>query len=146
MTLVRVNNPLFKSFDGIMKDLFNEIPTKVGKSVREDVLHFPPANIIEKADSYTVELSVPGFTKEDFNVKLDNNMLTVSTEKKEESNDSTDKFIRREFSYRAFNRSFVIDEKIETEKIAAKYENGILTLELPKKESEKKVTKEISVQ
>ncbi|HNU89578.1 MAG TPA: Hsp20/alpha crystallin family protein [Ferruginibacter sp.] len=146
MTLVKVNNPIHRSFDGLMNDLFNDLPLTFGKTLREDVLHFPPANIIEKNDHYQIELSVPGMEKADFNVKLEDNLLTISAEKKTEKNAETDKMIRREFSHKAFKRSFTIDEKIDTANISAKYENGILTLELPKKEDVKNGSKEISIQ
>lgn len=146
MTLVKVNNPLSRSFDGLMKDIFNEFPVNFSKAVREDVLHFPPVNIIEKSDSYQLDIAAPGFEKADFNVKLEENILTISTEKKEEKNESNDKQIRKEFSHRSFKRSFTIDEKIDAEKISAKYENGILKLELPKKEITKAVAKDINIQ
>lgn len=146
MTLVKVNNPLTKTFDGMMKELFNDFPASVNKTVREDVLHFPPVNIVEKTENYLVELAAPGFEKADFNVKLEGNILTISTEKKETAAESTDKMIRREFSYRSFKRSFTLDEKIDAENISAKYENGILKLELPKKEDLKAGAREISIQ
>ena len=146
MTLVKVNHPLSKTFDGMMKELFNEFPAAVNKTVREDVLQFPPVNIVEKATNYLVEIAAPGFEKADFNIKLEGNVLTISTEKKETVSESTDKMIRREFSYRSFKRSFTIDEKIDTENINAKYENGILKLELPKKEVLNPGAKEISIQ
>ena len=146
MTLVKVNNQFSKTFDGMMKELFNEFPAAVNKTVREDVLHFPPVNIIEKAAGYQLEVAAPGFVKADFNVKLESNILTISTEKKETANEATDKLIRKEFSYKAFKRSFTIDEKIDATNITARYENGILKLELPKKEEVKKVAKEIVIQ
>lgn len=146
MTLVKVNNPIHRSFDGLMNDLFNDLPLTFGKTLREDVLHFPPANIVEKNDHYQIELAVPGMEKADFNIKLEDSLLTISAEKKTEKNAETDKMIRREFSHKAFKRSFTIDEKIDTAAISAKYENGILTLELPKKEDVKNGSKEISIQ
>lgn len=146
MTLVKVNNPFSRSFDGLMNDLFNDFPTAFGKTVREDVLHFPPVNIIEKPNSYQLEIAAPGFEKADFNVKLDGNILTISNEKKEEKNENTDKLVRKEFSYKSFKRSFTLDEKIDAENIHARYENGILKLELPKKEIAKAGAKEISIQ
>jgi HSP20 family protein len=103
-------------------------------------------NIVETKDAYQVELSAPGFEKADFSIQLDNNLLTISTEKKEEKREESDKLIRKEFTYRGFKRSFTIDEKIDAENIAAKYENGILKLELPKKEILKAGAKAISVQ
>jgi HSP20 family protein len=93
-----------------------------------------------------LEIAAPCFEKADFNVSLDGNLLTISTEKKEEKSESTDKLIRKEFSYRSFKRSFTLDEKIDMEHIIAKYENGILKLELPKKEIAKPVAKSISIQ
>ncbi len=146
MTLVKVNNPLSKTFDGMMKELFNDFPAAVNKAVREDVLNFPPVNIVEKPENYLVEIAAPGLEKTDFNVKLEGNILTISTEQKEKVEESTDKMIRKEFSYRSFKRSFTLDEKIDAENISAKYENGILKLELPKKENLKAGAREINIQ
>ena len=146
MTFVKVNNPINKTFDGLMNELFNELPVNFGKSIREDVLHFPPANIVEKADLYKIELAAPGMQKADFNVKLDGKILTISAEKKAETTSENEKMIRKEFGYKAFKRSFTLDEKIDATNITAKYENGILNLELPKKEEVKNGAKEITIQ
>lgn len=145
MTLVKVNNPFTKSLDGMMKDFFNEFPSTVSKTFREDVLHFPPVNIIDTPSAYQLEIAVPGFEKSDFKVNLEANVLTISTEKKEEKTNETDKVIRKEFSYKGFKRSFTIDEKIDSDNISAKYENGILKLELPKKEVVRTGAKEINI-
>ena len=146
MTFVKVNNPINKTFDGLMNELFNELPVNFGKSIREDVLHFPPANIIEKTDLYKIELAAPGMDKADFNVKLDGKILTISAEKKTEAAKKKKKMIRKEFGYKSFKRSFTLDEKIDAANITARYENGILTLELPKKEEVKSGVKEITIQ
>ena len=146
MTFVKVNNPINKTFDGLMNELFNELPVNFGKSIREDVLHFPPANIIEKADQYKIELAAPGMEKADFNVKLDGKILTISAEKKTETATENEKMIRKEFGYKSFKRSFTLDEKIDAVNISARYENGILTLGLPKKEEVKSGAKEITIQ
>ena len=146
MTLVKVNNPFSRTIDGMMKELFNEFPAAVNKTVREDVLNFPPVNIIEKTDKYLLSVAAPGFEKADFNIKLDANTLTISTEKKEITTEENDKMIRKEFGFKAFRRSFTIDEKIDAANITAKYENGILAIELPKKEVAKAETKEINIQ
>lgn len=146
MTLVKVNNPINRSFDGLMNELFNELPISFGKSLREDVLHFPPVNIVEKNDFYHIELAAPGMEKADFNVKLDEKVLTISTEKKEEKSTENEKMIRKEFSYKSFKRSFTLDDKIDAANITAKYENGILKLDLPKKEDVKNGAKEITIQ
>mgnify|MGYP000387890299 FL=1 len=146
MTLVKVNNPFSRTIDGMMKELFNEFPAAVNKTVREDVLNFPPVNIIEKSDKYLLSVAAPGFEKADFNIKLDANTLTISTEKKEIVTEENDKLIRKEFGFKAFRRSFTIDEKIDAANISARYENGILAIELPKKEVTKAETKEINIQ
>jgi len=143
---MKMNNDFTKTFDGMMRDLFNDFPASFGKTMREDVLHFPPVNIVENPTDYEIHLSAPGFEKSDFNISLDQNVLSISTEKKEEKDESTKKMIRKEFSYRSFKRSFTLDENINPEHINAKYENGILTLTLPKKEEVKQATREISVQ
>ncbi len=146
MTFVKVNNNINKTFDGIMNELFNELPVNFGKSIREDVLHFPPANIVEKADLYKIELAAPGMLKSDFIVKLDGKILTISAEKKTEDAVENEKMIRKEFGYKSFKRSFTVDEKIDGANITAKYENGILTLELPKKEEIRNTAKDIVIQ
>ena len=146
MTFVKVNNPIAKSFDGLMNELFNELPAGFGKTMREDVLNFPPVNIIEKTGHYHLELAAPGMEKADFNIKLDGKLLTISAEKKETQTAETDKTIRKEFSYKGFKRSFTVDEKIDAANIIAKYENGILQLDLPKKEEVKNSAKDINIQ
>ena len=145
MTL-KVNNNFSGSIDGMMKELFNEFPSTASRTFREDVLNFPPVNIVEKSNAYQVELLVPGYEKTDFNVKLDDKILTISTEKKEQNVESDEKMIRKEFTYKSFKRSFTLDDKIDAENISAKYENGILKLELPKKEDQKAAAKDISIQ
>ena len=146
MTFVKVNNPISKSFDGLMNELFNELPASFGKTMREDVLNFPPVNIVEKSEIYHLQLSAPGFNKADFNIKLDGKLLTISAEKKEEKSAENEKMIRKEFSQKSFKRSFTVDEKIDASGINAKYENGILKLDLPKKEEVKNAAKEITIQ
>jgi HSP20 family protein len=146
MTFVKTNHPLSKSFDGLMQELFSDMPAAFGKTVREDVLGFPPVNITEKNEYYHLEVSAAGFDKADFNVKLDGNTLTISAEKKAETKSETDKVIRKEFSAKSFKRDFTLDEKIDASNISAKYENGILHVGLPKKEEVKAVTKEINIQ
>jgi HSP20 family protein len=144
MTLVKVNNPAAKSFDGLLNDFFNELPA-FGKKWSDDAFGFPPVNITENANAYHLEVAAPGLDKADFNLKLDGNILTINAEKKTETKDETSKSIRREFSSRSFKRSFTLDEKIDAANIAAKYDNGILKVELPKKEETKALAKEITI-
>jgi HSP20 family protein len=94
----------------------------------------PPVNIRETATAYEVELSAPGKTKEDFNIEIDKNLLTISSEVKSEVNSEEGKYTRKEFSFTAFKRSFTLPETIKDDEIKASYDNGILKLSLPKKE------------
>jgi len=147
MTLVKVNNRMNRSFDGLMNELFNELPASFGKAMREDVLQYPPVNIIEKTDHYHLQLAAAGWDKTAFNIKLDGNILTISAVKKdEEVKNETDKMIRKEFTNKSFTRSFTLDEKIDAANISAKYDNGILHVGLPKKEEVKNAAKEITIQ
>ncbi|MFL5753256.1 MAG: Hsp20/alpha crystallin family protein [Bacteroidia bacterium] len=109
-------------------------------------IKIPLANVRETKDDFRVELSAPGLTREDFKVDLEDGVLTVSCEKKEESEDKDENYTRREFSYNSFTRTFQIPENSVEEKINAKYENGMLKIVIPKKEtSSAKPKKEIQV-
>ena len=101
----------------------------------------PSTNVIENEDAYKLEIAAPGYTKKDFNINLEKNVLTISSEHemKEEV-----KYSRQEFAVGRFSRSFNVPETIETEKIKAEYKNGVLSVSLPKKE-EMKISKKIQI-
>ena len=145
MTLVKVNNQIPKTFDGLLNEFFNELPSNLGKSVSRDSSAFPSVNIQEKPSAYHLQLAVPGFEKTDFNIKLENNLLSISAAKQEDVKDESAKSIRNEFAIKTFKRSFTVDDKIDSTNISAKYENGILLIQLPKKELEKAIVKEITI-
>ena len=148
MALVKFyNRPVNKSFNNLMDDFFATVPS----ILRDDVVtpsfrSFTPVNIKETENDYVLEVVAPGFQKEDFRINLDNNTLTVSAETKEETENQNEKFVRKEFKQQSFSRSFTIDEKIDAENISAKYVNGVLTLNLAKKQEVKPQVKEISIQ
>lgn len=97
----------------------------------------PAVNISEHDEHWEIQVAAPGLKKEDFKLELDNNLLTISFEKKEES-ETTGKFTRREFSYSSFKRSFTLPEgTIDSNNIEAQYTDGLLTLTLPKNEEVK---------
>ena len=146
MTLVKVNNPISKTFDGLMNEIFNELPVNFGKTVRENVLGFPAVNILEKEEAYHIQVAAPGMEKTDFAIKIDADLLTISTINKEEKIEENVKQIRKEFSLKSFKRSFTIDEKIDVANISAQYEKGILNVVLPKKVTAPKESKEITIQ
>ncbi|MDR5590834.1 Hsp20/alpha crystallin family protein [Christiangramia sp. SM2212] len=99
----------------------------------------PAVNIKETEDSFSVEVAAPGKAKEDFNIELDNDVLTISSENKKE-NETTDKegrFTRKEFSYSTFKRAFSLPDSVDNSKISAAYNNGVLEIALPKREEAK---------
>ena len=102
----------------------------------------PAINVIENEKNYQVEVAAPGMTKEDFNIHLSNdNELVVTMEKKNESTEEDKdgrKYLRREFSYSKFQQAFVLPEDVEKEKINATVNDGVLTIELPKRTPEEK--------
>lgn len=102
---------------------------------------FPAVNIKESNKNFCLEIAAPGFKKEDIKVSVENDVLTISAETKEEKNEETKKFTRKEFTYNSFSRSFTLPENINTESIDAKYENGILNLSIPKREESKTLPK-----
>lgn len=109
----------------------------------------PAVNVKETDESFEIEVAAPGMSKNDFKINMENNMLTISSEKQEErKEEEKGRFTRREFSYQSFQRSFTVPESVvDGEKISAKYADGILCISLPKREEVKpKPAREISIQ
>lgn len=107
----------------------------------------PSVNVSENEKEWNLEVSAPGFSKEDFKINLEKEVLTIGAEHKAEATKDEKNYTRREFSYGSFSRSFRIKENtVDVEKIAAAYENGILSISLPKKEvAPEKTVKEIRI-
>ena len=103
------------------------------------VLNVPAVNITENKDEFMVSLAIPGMKKEDFNIDIEGNMLTISSEKEESKEEKEDKYTRKEFNYSSFSRSFSLPDEVNMEKIDARYVDGVLKLSLPKKEEAKKI-------
>ncbi|HEX7847837.1 MAG TPA: Hsp20/alpha crystallin family protein [Chitinophagaceae bacterium] len=144
MTLVKFNRkPFERTFNSFVDDLFTDLPDLVKNE--PNWKGFTPVNITENEKNYSLEVVAPGFEKADFKINLDQNILTISAEKKEEVKEDKGKQIRREYSFRSFKRSFTLDEKIDASAIEAGYVNGVLTLNLPKKEIVKPAAQEINI-
>ncbi len=106
----------------------------------------PAVNIREDEKNYSLELAVPGIDKKDLKVDINEDVLTVSSELKNDTEESRDGYRRKEFSYSSFGRSFYIPENVNREKIEANYKDGVLTIALPKMEEEKsKIARQISI-
>lgn len=126
-------NDVFDSFlnDSYISDRFS---TKV-----------PAVNIGETENEFHIELAAPGLKKEDFKINLDKNVLSISAEKKSESTDENKKYNRKEYSYVSFARSFTLPDTADHSKIEAEYVDGILKVNVAKREEAKQVAREISV-
>ena len=103
----------------------------------------PAVNIIENEDEFRIEVAAPGMTKEDFHVDVNpDNELVISMEKKNEEKEEDPKkkgtYLRREFSYSRFQQSLLLPDNVETEKISAKVEHGVMTIDIPKRKVEEK--------
>lgn len=140
MTIVKRNGNLLNHFPTLFDDFLNRDIFNWGLTNFSDTnTTIPAVNIKETTDDYEVEVAAPGMTKKDFKVQLEGNMLTISSERttgKEEKDDV--RYSSREFSYQSFSRTFTLQKDVvDTEKIQAKYEDGILHLLIPKKEHAK---------
>jgi HSP20 family protein len=106
----------------------------------------PAVNIKENEKSFTLELAVPGIDKKDLKIETNEDVLTISSETKNEVEDNKDGYKRKEFSYTSFCRSFYIPENVNRDEIGASYKDGILTVELPKQEEEKsKISRQVKI-
>lgn len=103
-------------------------------------LTVPAVNVTEDKDNYKLAMAAPGMKKGDFKIDVEGNMLTISTETEEKKDEKNGKFSRQEYNYNSFSRSFNLPETVRKDKIEAHYEDGVLSLKLPKKEDAKKDT------
>jgi len=107
----------------------------------------PATNIVETENEYKIELAAPGLNKEDFNLNLDQNLLTIEAKKETKEEETTERFVKQEFNFSAFNRTFTLPDTVNANDINAVYENGVLSVVLPKKEEAKPLpAKTIAVQ
>jgi HSP20 family protein len=142
MTLIRrVNNyPVFQNW---FEDIFAPVQNYHNERIRASV---PAVNIAEDDNKFEIEFAVPGLSKLDFSVNLDNDILTVKSERENTIEETNSNYTRKEFNYSAFQRSFTLPEAADGEKIKAVYTDGILSIEIPKKEEAKvKPAREIEI-
>jgi len=100
-------------------------------------INTPAVNIVETKNEYRIEVAAPGLDKNDFKIELENNMLRISSTKEDTHNETTDRYLRREFSYTAFSRAFSLPLTVESDKISATHLNGILHITIPKRDEAK---------
>ena len=138
--LTKRKNKSYSNFPSMMNlfdDLFyGDLPT-VFSSNFNDGISMPKVNIRELNDNFIIEMAVPGMKKSDFELNLDNNTLSVSAKSETRGNTEENGYTRKEFSYSTFNRDFTLPETVDDSKIDAKYKDGILEINLAKKDEAK---------
>lgn len=134
MNMIRFNQPAFSLMDQFFSN-----------AMRDTGRYNFPANIYDNENSFVIELSAPGFAKEDFKVSVEQQTLNITAEPKQETEVQDEKFLRREFNKYNLNRSFVLPKTVDLDQISADYQNGILRITLPRRE-DAVIKKEISIQ
>lgn len=137
MNLVKFSN----QFPDVFERFFdNELFDWKNKNFSDTNTTLPSVNIKENADEFKVEVAAPGFNKEEFNIEVDGDVLVISSQKKSENEiNEEERITKKEFSYQSFTRSFTLPALIRHDKIAAKYEDGILNIIIPKKDEAKPI-------
>jgi HSP20 family protein len=142
MSLINYNSPLFPRWNNFFEGVS---PDDRFLSFENKFNPIPATNIEDKDSEFVISMAVPGVEKEDINVEVHENVITISSEK-EESSEATEKsYSRKEYSYNSFKRTFRLPQNIQEDKIEANYENGELILQLPKLKPEVTKVKKIKV-
>jgi len=137
MTLIKRTYPEFPQISNWLEDIFAKDFDMVSKFKGT----IPLVNIKEEKDCYIIQLAAPGKKKEDFELDLDNNVLTISCSAEKDEVVKQENYTKREFNYTAFKRAFTLPEIAEAENISAKYDAGILEITIAKKDESKIQTK-----
>ena len=137
---------IFSEFDNVFNDFFGSSyrPIKVNKVKSNSYSTTPKANIMNIDNGYRLDLAAPGFSKDEFDINIEDNILTISINS-EDTKEYSDNLIRREYSYSTFSRSWTLPENTTMKNISARYEAGILSLFIPT-EKENKVSTKINVE
>jgi len=144
MTLVKFNNKrknaLMPGFNDVFESIFND--TFFNDRM---VTRVPAVNISETENSYHVELAAPGLKKDDFKLNLEGNQLTISVEQNSDHEDNRKNYSKREYSYSSFVRSFTLPESADDSNIDANYTDGVLRIDIAKREEAKTVRRQIEI-
>ena len=141
MTLVK-SNKKEELFPGMLSDFFDYDRFFGNRFFEKEINQSLPAvNIKEDGKQFDIEFAAPGFSKSDFKIGVEQNVLTVSAEKNEEKSEDKKRFTRKEFNYTSFSRSYTLPQTVNADKIAANYVDGLLHLQIPKKEEMKTLPK-----
>lgn len=121
----------FSDVDRFFENDLLRMPAQIGRQIMRNM---PATNIRENDREYTIELAAPGMAKDDFAVDIDEGMLTISSQKEQDSTTEEDNYTRREYNYSSFSRSFKLPDAVKAEEIKARYEEGVLKITVPKQE------------
>lgn len=130
MTILKTNFGLYPELESLMDDFYStEMNDWKRKNHSSDDATLPKVNIFENEKEFRIELAAPGMTRSNFKIELDKDVLSVSSD----FNATDDRqYLKKEFSYESFQRAFSLPDTVDTEKIGASYENGILFITIPK--------------
>ena len=131
------SNQSFQTWSNWIDDFFNKDLQSVFTSNFNTGISLPKVNIKETADAYWVEMAVPGLQKNDFQIDLDNQVLSIAADINTANEEKEITYTRREYGYSSFKRTFSLPETVDEEQINASYKEGILNIHLPKKEEAK---------
>lgn len=145
MTLVKFNpdkrnNSLLPGFNDVFDSIFND--TFFNDRM---VARVPAVNISETAENYHIELAAPGLKKDDFKLSLDRNVLSISVEQQSENTGNQKNYSKREYSYSSFIRSFTLPDSANDDRIEASYTDGVLKVDIGKKEEAKTIRRQIAI-
>lgn len=129
-------------FDELLND--THIPSFAGSDFIRN-RNLPAVNVEETEKGYLIEMAVPGLDKKDFNINLDQDLLTISAHQETKNENEAENYVCREFNYATFKRSFTLPEDVDTSKITANYNNGVLTVDIPYSDTKTKVQKTIKI-
>ena len=132
MTLARINRPFRPVFNSLLNDIFEG--DRAVTHLEKNWFSTPKVNVKEEEGAFHLEVAAPGLKKENFEIKVDKDILLVKARKEEENEEKQDTYYRKEFSYGVFERRFRLPETVNVEDIQAGYSEGILTIHLPKLE------------
>lgn len=128
--------PLQSSLSRMMDEFINVgLSTDLNNNL---MANQPSVNVVETEHSFRVEVAAPGLEKGDFNIKVEDDLLSISGQRKEEKEEKEGNYTKREFNYSSFSRSFRLPEICNSRDISANYDKGVLNLNIPKKEEAKK--------
>ena len=133
MTLVKWNRPAtqYPVYSRLLDNFFNDDLDFFTPRFKSSM---PAVNVIEEKDNFLIEVAAPGLNKNDFKINLDNGVMNIETTREEKKEEVEKNFTRREFCYDSFSRSFTLPDSVDSSKIEANYNDGVLKVSLPKKE------------